>query len=227
MFNMHVDDEDLIREQIDYYRKRAPEYDEIATNAPEHLRPFGSDLDAALTAFAPHGRILEIACGTGRRTGYLLNKASAVVALDSSPEVIAIARNKFGDHPQLRFIQADIFTWEPDDQYDVVFFSFWLCHVPPERFEAFWDLVDRALKPAGTVYFEDEFDNAFEDEFHPHPSVPLVRRETGDGSTFRVVKVFWQPRELQEKLGKLGWDVDIHTAGPFFWAEARRATERA
>src|SRR6266511_3494592 len=30
-----------------------------------------------------------------------------------------------------RFIRADIFEWVPDRRYDVVFFGFWLSHVPP------------------------------------------------------------------------------------------------
>jgi hypothetical protein len=29
----------------------------------------------------------------------------------------------------------------PDRRYDVVFFGFWLSHVPLERFDAFWSMV--------------------------------------------------------------------------------------
>jgi hypothetical protein len=29
-------------------------------------------------------------------------------------------------------------AWRPDRRYDVVFFGFWLSHVPLERFAAFW-----------------------------------------------------------------------------------------
>jgi hypothetical protein len=56
----------------------------------------------------------------------------------------------------VRFIQADLFAWEPDRRYDVVFFGFWLSHVPPGRFEPFWSLVAGCLKPQGRVFFADD-----------------------------------------------------------------------
>jgi hypothetical protein len=33
----------------------------------------------------------------------------------------------------VRFICADLFAWSPERRYDVVFFGFWLSHVPLER----------------------------------------------------------------------------------------------
>ena len=56
----------------------------------------------------------------------------------------------------VRFVQADIFDWTPDRAYDGVFFANWLSHVPPSRFEDFWALVAKCLKPDGRVVFIDE-----------------------------------------------------------------------
>jgi hypothetical protein len=53
----------------------------------------------------------------------------------------------------VRFVEADLFTWEPDRRYDVVFMGFWLSHVPAERFESFWALVAAALAPRGRMFF--------------------------------------------------------------------------
>ncbi len=47
----------------------------------------------------------------------------------------------------------------------------------------------------------------------------VVRRPLQDGTTFNVVKVFWDPDELAERVRMLGWDIRVNTAGPFFWAE--------
>ena len=55
----------------------------------------------------------------------------------------------------MHFLQADIFEWSPELQYDAAFFGFWLSHVPPEWFGAFWNLIDRALKPDGQALFVD------------------------------------------------------------------------
>ncbi|MFN2490957.1 MAG: class I SAM-dependent methyltransferase [Actinomycetota bacterium] len=218
-----MDDEQLIQEQIEYYRRKAPEYDQSAAQGDDPLVAYGREIDRALDAFRPTGHVLEIACGTGNGTRRLLNHASIVTALDSSPEAMELASKKLDNDPRVRFIRADVFSWEPDDHYDVVFFGWWLCHVPLDRFDRFWDLVRRVLKPDGRVFFEDESENAFSDEFIDHPAVPLVRRTTSDGATHRVVKVFWDPAELEERLRQLGWDIKIHTTGPFFWGDGGRA----
>jgi hypothetical protein len=77
------------------------------------------------------------------------------------------------------------------------------------------------------VFFADELEDAwryehvFRGDVVEDPAVPVVRRSVPDGRTFRVIKVFWNPEELQTTLHALGWDSEIRTAGPFFWAQAR------
>ena len=108
------------------------------------------ELTAALDAFRPTGSVLELACGPGTWTGQLLRYATEVTAVDASPEMLAIALARHSND-RVRFIQADIFSWEPDRRYDVVFFGFWLSHVPLELFEPFWSLVADCLERAGRV----------------------------------------------------------------------------
>jgi ubiquinone/menaquinone biosynthesis C-methylase UbiE len=84
---------------------------------------------------------LEIASGTGTWTRRLLQHAATVTALDSSPEMHDLSREKLGKGARVRYIEADVFSWQPDAQYDVVFLSNWLSHVPPASFERFWALV--------------------------------------------------------------------------------------
>ena len=50
---------------------------------------------------------------------------------------------------------ADLFDWRPGQQYDVVFFSFWLSHVPRARFGEFWSLVRDCLSPGGRAFLID------------------------------------------------------------------------
>jgi len=66
------------------------------------------------------------------------------------------AQHKIGEDPRVRFLQADIFSWRADRQYDVVFFANWLSHVPPSRFDSFWKTVEAAVKPGGRIFFVDE-----------------------------------------------------------------------
>jgi len=100
--------------------------------------------------------------------------------VDASPEMLAIAAAQAGSE-RVRFIQADLFAWEPDRRYDVVFFGFWLSHVPPARFESFWALVADCLKPQGRVFFADDAYRA-PSELAEGPSSPVIRRQLGDGT---------------------------------------------
>jgi len=88
----------LIEEQIQYYRRRAPEYDETSSAPGDQFAAHGKEIEAALDAFRPLGRVLEIASGTGKATRHLLRHVSAVTALDSSPEMIELSRQKASCH---------------------------------------------------------------------------------------------------------------------------------
>ena len=115
----------LLAEQVAYYRARAPEYDGGALDLP------GADeVIAALDAFGPNGDVLELACGTGAWTRQLLRYADALHAVDASPEMIELAAHRVGSDPRVRFVVANLFAWRPERRYDVVFFGFWISHVP-------------------------------------------------------------------------------------------------
>ena len=226
---MGNDDRDVIEEQITYYRRRAPDYDEIFTPPHDRLVAEGRRLEAALEAFDVSGMVLEIASGTGAWTQHLLGRAQNITAVDASPEMIEICRSKLGDVEGIDYVVADVFTWQPQDRYDVVFFANWLSHVPPTRFDDFWKLVERALAPDGRVFFVDEgrdawrTDAGFREEYVDHPSLPIVRRQLNDGSHHRVVKVFWDPGKLEDELRSRGWDIEVRSTGAFLWGQGGRA----
>ena len=154
-------------------------------------RARGGGLEAALAAFAPAGRVLELACGTGLWTAQLLRHADTVTAVDASAEMIAIASARVADE-RVRFIRADIFDWTPEDRYDVVFFGFWLSHVPLERFEYFWSLVGRCLAEDGRVFFVDDAYRTPAAQRRcrvPHPQGPAhARRARGSAERPRVAR---------------------------------------
>jgi ubiquinone/menaquinone biosynthesis C-methylase UbiE len=186
-----------------YYRDRAPEYDLTSLGDTEaSSRWFGEIIDR----LDPTGDLLEIACGTGLWTQHLVESARSVVALDSSPEMIELARSRVGD--QATFILADVFAWKPERRYDSVFFGFWLSHVPPQSFGAFWDLLKRCLAPGGRVQFVDE--GAPRASREPTAAFsPIVKRRLRNGTIHEIVKIFYDPDELLGKLGDLGWAGDI------------------
>ena len=207
----------LLSEQVDYYRALAPEYLENTLDLPG-----GTELETALDAFAPTGDVLELACGPGVWTPQLLRHAASVTAVDAAPEMLAIARDRVPDE-RVRFIAADLFEWRPDRRYDVVFFGVWLSHVPLERFAAFWALAAECLTPGGRVFFADDAYRT-PDELVEGASSSTIRRRLRDGSTHRAVKVPHTPADLEARLRRLGWDIEVsQSAGPFFWGAGGRA----
>ena len=119
--------------------------------------------------------------------------------------------------PNVRYVAADVFRWEPEATYDVVFFGFFLSHVPPRAFDPFWRLVRACMRERGRVAFVDEDDRAAgNDEVRLLDGVPVARRTLSDGREFDVVKVFWNPEELATTLRPLGWDVTIRRVGSGF-----------
>jgi len=217
----------ILQEQIAYYRARAGEYDQwflregrYDRGSEANARWFAeaAQVEAALEAFAPSGRVLEMACGTGLWTRHLVRFADSVTALDASPEVLEINRSRVND-PKVRYAEADLLNWTPDGVYDAVFFGFWLSHVPPERFDDFWKLVETCLAPGGRVFFVDALydatSTAADHTLEGTEAVTLTRR-LNDGREFRIVKVFHPPEELAQKLAGLGWEFSIESTPSYF-----------
>jgi SAM-dependent methyltransferase len=209
--------ERVLGEQAAYYQALGEDYLHQGLDLPG-----GEELARALEAFRPAGRVLELACGPGVWTRQLLRHATEVTAVDASPEMLAAAAARAGGD-RVRFVRANLFDWAPDRRYDVVFFGFWLSHVPPERFDAFWSLVAASLAEDGRVFFADDAYRT-PDELVHGPSSSTIRRRLADGTSYELVKVPYQPADLEERLRRTGWDITVTaTSGPFYWGAGRRS----
>ena len=72
------------------YARWAPSYDEPGNELLEIEQPVVREVLASL----PVGVALDAACGTGRHTVYLASLGHSVIGVDSSPEMLALAREK-------------------------------------------------------------------------------------------------------------------------------------
>jgi SAM-dependent methyltransferase len=163
-----------------------------------------------------------LAAGTGQWTGMLAALADDLLVTDASPEMLALNREKIGDRPSLRRQVTDAFALDVDGRFDTVFFGFFLSHVPPGRFEAFWDGVAGVLAAHGRTVFVDEGVHfEWREDWIDEPG-GIVRRSLLDGSVHRAVKVLWRPGALEHRLGELGWAASVRQEGPFYLGSARR-----
>jgi demethylmenaquinone methyltransferase/2-methoxy-6-polyprenyl-1,4-benzoquinol methylase len=210
---------DLVTEQKLYYAERAPEYDdwwyrrgryELEPEALARWQADAGEAERALEAFAPRGAVLELAAGTGIWTRKLVRLAERVVAVDANAETLALNTSA------AELVRADVFEWRPAERFDLVFFSFWLSHVPEQRFDEFWLLVRAALGPAGRVFLVD---SGAGDTAHTGTDQAdgEETRSLSDGRTFRIVKRRWSLGELAERVRPLGFELDLRdTANDHF-----------
>ena len=217
----------LLDEQIRYYRERTPEYDEWFFRqgryncGPEQTRLWFKEVEEvrrSLNASKPTGHVLELACGTGLWTEQLTPHAAQVTAVDSSPEAIELNRRRVKSN-HVEYQLANLFEWSPNARYDFVFFGFWLSHVPPSRFITFWNLVRNCLAPGGRVFFVDSRHHPAATSKGQSPVDPTAvrsRRRLNDGREFDIVKIFYKPEELKLQLSSLGWLATVHETANFF-----------
>lgn len=95
---------------------------------------------------------LEIGCGTGKNTTWLISKANKILAMDLSEEMLAKAKSKI-QSDKVEFCQADIndeWDFAKNRQFDLVTFSLVLEHI--KRLDKIFEKLTRVVKNGGYVY---------------------------------------------------------------------------
>lgn len=222
-----ADGPDLSAEMQAYYAARAPEYDDWYLRAgrysrgPVHDLTWNAELDQAtlwLDGLPLGGEIVELAAGTGWWSTLLAGKG-ALSIYDASEEPLERARSRLVAHGLRAHIHVRDAWAEPDRPVDALFCGFWLSHVPRARLGAFLAIARRWLKPGGQFAFIDSRPDAQSGAVdQPVASdAEVSRRRLADGREFNVVKVFWQPAELEEALRRAGFVQPVVTTTARFF----------
>jgi demethylmenaquinone methyltransferase/2-methoxy-6-polyprenyl-1,4-benzoquinol methylase len=221
--------DDPLRGQLEYYRARAREYDTSleAITAEADASPRGDQREwaatiQALRGIGPSGQVLELAAGTGIWTQELLPLASQLTVLDGSPDMLEINRARLSD-PRVHYECVDLFAWQPEGEYDLVFFAFWLSHVPPDLLAPFLDNASRAVRPGGRLFIVDEPAGGRQLS-GPSEAGIYQRRTVEDGREFKIVKVYYDPVRIEEHFRERGFEaLELITGEYFFHLIAKRA----
>lgn len=226
--------DDVLDGMKNYYDNRAAEYDEwfyrkgrydYGTEVNDRWNADAAEVTAALEGFGMGGDVLELAAGTGIWTKRLAAVARSVTAIDASPQMIEINRNKVAA-PNVNYVLSDLFEWNPQTPYDGVFLGFWISHVPTERLDGFLSNVAAALKPGGKIFFVDSRpDQSMSARNHvlPEPGSQTMKRLLNDGSSFDIVKNFFKPDELEKRCAQASLRVKVReTPSYFFYGAGER-----
>jgi ubiquinone/menaquinone biosynthesis C-methylase UbiE len=213
-------DEPVLEEQIRYYRERAAEYDAtVLSDDDAALDSLAQELRAwppnIMARLAPCEQALELACGTGIWTRYLLTVARRILAVDASPEMLALNRAKVSD-TRVRYQRADLFAWEAEAPVDLAFAALWFSHVPPERLPPMLSALRRAVRPGGQLCIIDEPDTS---PVRPPvaPDAHLELRELRDGRQFQIVKIYRSPQHFKALCMEAGFSQVTDIAGTYFF----------
>ena len=96
-------------------------------------------------------RALEIGCGAGRMTAFLLPRVGSLCAIDVSPEMLALAAARVGRHRRLRLVATngcDLSAFA-DTSFDLVLSYIVFQHMPNAIVRQYFRESFRVLRPGG------------------------------------------------------------------------------
>lgn len=192
-----------IQEQINYYNDLAPNYDSFAVDNSFKGIKFK---ELVLNCLEKKGQCLEIASGTGVWTVILEKMNHSVIAVDSSENMHEIAKRKYGKRSVVKQVKEDIFSFETELSFDLIFSAFWISHVPEIHFLEFWLKIFGWLRRNGQVLFLDSYSNSSATS----GSVRYIKNRK-----YHIIKNDFDFDVLIEILGKIGFDAKIFFPSPF------------
>src|SRR6476619_3462300 len=132
---------------IELFAPLGPQYDRLGA-----LLSFGQDprWRKAMVSHIPRdgGSVLDVATGTGLVAERLLAQGHRVTGLDQSPDMLAVARSRFGDRVELVEASATAIPFA-DASFDHLTFTYLLRYVDDPA--ATMRELARVVRPGGTV----------------------------------------------------------------------------
>ena len=204
-----------------YYAARAQEYEKIYAK-PERQADLRR-LETLLPEMLAGRRVLELACGTGYWTQFLARTAENIVAVDASPETLALAAAKALPPERVELRVADAYDLPQElGLFDGAFAGFWWSHVPLRDQARFLASLDRRLLPGSRVALLDN-------RYVEGSSTPISRRDADgntyqrrlleDGSEHVVLKNFPTWQELSAAVAPFARDMQL-TELEYYWVFA-------
>jgi SAM-dependent methyltransferase len=201
-----------------YYAARASEYDNVYAK-PERQNDLRL-IEGWLPGVFARSTVLEVACGTGYWTKFIAGAAAHIVAVDSAPETIRVARRRHFSG-NVEFVVGDAYAL-PDTsrKYSAGFAGFWYSHVPKSRVREFLLGFHAQLESGARVVLLDN-------RFVAGSSTPIAERDANgntyqtrtldNGGIHRVLKNFPSESELRAATEGLCSNFR-YRAWQYYWA---------
>ena len=177
---------------------------------PENFERSGrADSERLAPLISPGDTVLDLGCGIGRVVRYVAPLCSAIWAVDASETMLAYARRRLAETPNVRFAlcTGTSIPDVADGSVDVVYSLITLQHL--EREDAFTLLRElrRVLRPDGVAYIT--FPNILSDEYLECFVTYVDRGEVANPARARL----YTPQEVERILPAAGFRVREIQAG--------------
>jgi len=96
------------------------------------------------------GRILVPGAGRSAEPAALAAAGFAVTVVDGAPSAVAYQRRRLAGQPADIF-EADLFDWQPAQQFDAIYDQTCLCALPPPIWRPYAERLEAWLRPGGVL----------------------------------------------------------------------------
>lgn len=141
----------------------------------------------------PEDKVLELGCGTGYFTREIIKTGASVVAIDISPDLLAVAKKNI-NNSNISFCEENAYQMTFSEEYfDSVIGSSVLHHLDVEKAVS---EIYRVLKPNGFIAFTEP--NMMNPQIALQKNIPWLKRKLGD-SPDETAFFRWQIIRLLKK----------------------------
>jgi SAM-dependent methyltransferase len=201
----------------EYYCKRAKEYDHIYFRDDPVRQSELAKIKNLVRNSLRNKSVLEVACGTGYWTASAAQTAKRITAIDSSAEMLAIAKTK---NIAANFIIDDAYLLEDvNDKFNAGMANFWLSHVPKSKIISFLNIFHNKLQPKSTVIMADNiYDSKIGGDLvgRDDDGNTYKIRTLNDGTTYQILKNYYKEDELNIIFTGFSSEIRIYF-GECYW----------
>jgi ubiquinone/menaquinone biosynthesis C-methylase UbiE len=166
------------KDLLEYYRKRAPIYDEVYSRPIKQLQDENRLVASRLQDFLAERDVLELACGTGYWTKILSQTANRITAIDLLDEMLTLAKEKQYSCPVI-FQKANVFQLPYEDKiFTGALANFLFSHIRKEEIDGFITGLHRVLRKGSRVLMVDN-------NYIPNFGGTLITKK-GDQNTYKL-----------------------------------------
>ncbi|MCK5125963.1 MAG: class I SAM-dependent methyltransferase [candidate division Zixibacteria bacterium] len=205
---------------IEYYKKRAMEYDKIYFRDDPVRQGELTYLYNLSKRILNDRNVLDIACGTGFWTRILSETASSIIGVDINEATLEVARNKKYDCPT-DYRTGDVLSLNNlPENLDGLLATFVISHVKREDLASLREKIKKTLKPGCPAFFcDNNLICELKPELIPDPkSVNTYKvRELENGDEYTILKNYFEPDELREIFSSWGKINDFYFE-KYYWA---------